>query len=567
MEQVTFNAVGRYRRETLNGRSYLVVPMTSLVPGVLPGSKGPLYYPPDQVSRNVRAWDGQPLTMYHPTDRFGNPAPAKHDAHTINKHRIGRVRNSVFDGKLKHEAWFNEAKTRNADRRWGTDVYDRIINGRPIELSTGLQTTNVQAPPGYVNHRGERYEGLIAMNYVPDHIAVLPNQTGACSLKDGCGVGVTNMTTNDLADKRSFLSKLAGWLGVTNDQPRHPKDGRYQGHVHPAAKAGFEDTRVVETELDPMEDDDEIEEADTDAPTGNENTSGKCKCGAVLENESDTCMNCMAKNAASCRCGGTCDDCKSKQTTNQEEAIMALTAEAKKAHVDFLVTNCECWKGEHNRKVLNSLPDENLVKLRKQTEDATTNALVVNQLREAFDADLNLVTTNAIPDFIKKKMEAKKGEDEADDSSVVDNDGGNDASFQSVKNSRRPTLAEWEASMPPEAQQTWNHAKTIVSEETARLTAALNAVATKETNPQRKNLIVNRLKAKPPVSELRDLLTLVQPAPTVNAQPALNLFPSYLGAAGGFDAPTLNRDEAGDDVLNTLTMDDIVAEERARKSA
>lgn len=248
---------------------------------------------------------------------------------------------------------------------------------------------------------------------------------------------------------------------------------------------------------------------------------------------------------------------------------MALTAEAKKAHVDFLVTNCECWKGEHNRKVLNSLPDENLVKLRKQTEDATTNALVVNQLREAFDADLNLVTTNAIPDFIKKKMEAKKGEDEADDSEVeeVENDGKNDASFQSVKNSRKPTLAEWEASMPPEAQQTWNHAKTIVSEETARLTAALNAVAAKETNAQRKNLIVNRLKAKPPVSELRDLLTLVQPAPTANAQPALNLFPSYLGAAGGFDAPTVNRDEAGDDVLNTLTMDDIVAEERARKSA
>ena len=37
------------RRESLHGRSYLVAPTTLIVPGVLNGSMGPLYYPPEDT--------------------------------------------------------------------------------------------------------------------------------------------------------------------------------------------------------------------------------------------------------------------------------------------------------------------------------------------------------------------------------------------------------------------------------------------------------------------------------------------------------------------------------------
>jgi hypothetical protein len=43
MFHLTANLVGRSRRETLNGREYIVAPVTLIVPGVLNGSKGALY--------------------------------------------------------------------------------------------------------------------------------------------------------------------------------------------------------------------------------------------------------------------------------------------------------------------------------------------------------------------------------------------------------------------------------------------------------------------------------------------------------------------------------------------
>ena len=57
METVVANFSGKARRETWDGREYLVAPATLIVPGVLNGSQGPLFYPPDE--RNDRACNGQ----------------------------------------------------------------------------------------------------------------------------------------------------------------------------------------------------------------------------------------------------------------------------------------------------------------------------------------------------------------------------------------------------------------------------------------------------------------------------------------------------------------------------
>jgi hypothetical protein len=40
---LTANAYGKARREVVNGRDFLVAPLTLIVPGVLHGSQGPLY--------------------------------------------------------------------------------------------------------------------------------------------------------------------------------------------------------------------------------------------------------------------------------------------------------------------------------------------------------------------------------------------------------------------------------------------------------------------------------------------------------------------------------------------
>lgn len=181
---------GRVQRVTRKGREYLVVHATMINPGVLNGSMGALHYPPEVCSQNVSAWDGIPLTVYHPTHPTTNePVSAK--AHGVwTRQGIGRTRNSRFDGKLRTTAWFDVQRTKDADQRLGTDIYNRLVNGQPIELSTGLFTSNVPARPGET-YNGRAYDQVV-VGMKPDHLAILHDQVGACSIRDGCGVGVVN---------------------------------------------------------------------------------------------------------------------------------------------------------------------------------------------------------------------------------------------------------------------------------------------------------------------------------------------------------------------------------------
>ena len=179
-QQVTSNFDGTVRRETLYGRDYLVAPVTMIVPGVLNGSQGALYYPPDELGNDPLAWNNMPIVVYHPTTD-GGPASAR-DPTILDKRQVGTVFNTVFNGRLQAEAWFDVERTKQIDRR----IYDSLERREPIELSTGLFTKNTPAQNG-AHYQGKPYQ-YIARNYRPDHLAILPDQVGACSLKDGCGV-------------------------------------------------------------------------------------------------------------------------------------------------------------------------------------------------------------------------------------------------------------------------------------------------------------------------------------------------------------------------------------------
>ncbi|GAF79791.1 unnamed protein product, partial [marine sediment metagenome] len=66
MCRITANLAGRTRYALLNERQHLVAPITLIVPGVLNGSQGALYYPPEEVKNSVAAWNYMPLVVYHP---------------------------------------------------------------------------------------------------------------------------------------------------------------------------------------------------------------------------------------------------------------------------------------------------------------------------------------------------------------------------------------------------------------------------------------------------------------------------------------------------------------------
>jgi len=180
-EQILANLSGRRTVADCEGREYIVTPMTLIVSGVLNGSEGPLYYPPEELERNVEAWNGMPLVVYHPNIN-GEHTSARTPA-IFTQRTVGQVFNARMQGnRLTAEGWFDVERTRAVDPR----VLDKLRNNEPIEVSTGLFTENERAAFG-ANHKGKRYTH-IARNYKPDHLAILPDQRGACSLKDGCGV-------------------------------------------------------------------------------------------------------------------------------------------------------------------------------------------------------------------------------------------------------------------------------------------------------------------------------------------------------------------------------------------
>lgn len=176
METLIANILGAMRREYMGGREFFVVPVSFLVHGVLNGSRGALYYPDHEIGKYPGLWNFIPLTNGH------TPVSAR-SPKVFEQYGLGYVfDDSIVNGggQRRGEAWFDILRTQELAPR----VYAKLLAGEKIEVSTGLYTEN---EPAQGTFNGKPYDG-IARNYRPDHLAVLLDQPGACSLQDGCGV-------------------------------------------------------------------------------------------------------------------------------------------------------------------------------------------------------------------------------------------------------------------------------------------------------------------------------------------------------------------------------------------
>lgn len=179
----------KFRRATYRGKEHIVVPVRMIVPGVLSGSKGPLYYPSDEIARNYKQWNGIPITVGHPTDIQGRSISANTPG-VLDKVGVGVIRNPRIDNNgLAAEAWIDAEKANRVDK----SILKNVFKRKPGEVSTGLYTDNEEAQAG-ANYKGKSYTH-IARNYSADHLAILPNQVGACSNQDGCGLMLNRRQT------------------------------------------------------------------------------------------------------------------------------------------------------------------------------------------------------------------------------------------------------------------------------------------------------------------------------------------------------------------------------------
>lgn len=183
LEHVTFNLLGtQAKRRKLEGRDHLVVPCVMITEGVHSGNRGPGLYTESEIAATVSAWNAMPAVVYHPEDGL-----TARDAQVLNDSSVGIVLNTQWDRKRKRltcDLWLDLNRTNQVDDR----IIDAIKNGQKLEVSTGLTLNRVNKSGEW---KGEPYE-WIAKNQRPDHLAILPDEVGACSIKKGCGLFVNS---------------------------------------------------------------------------------------------------------------------------------------------------------------------------------------------------------------------------------------------------------------------------------------------------------------------------------------------------------------------------------------
>lgn len=192
------------REETLNGRVYVVVPVTMMVEGVHQGSHGPLLHTASELGKIPESWNGIPVTVGHPV--VDGSFVSANSPQVLESWAIGNVFHTTLNGlSLKSEAWLEKSKLALHE-----NLNDRIENGEIIEVSVGVFSEDEMVEGTWHN---EQYIA-VAKNLRPDHLAILPNETGACSVKDGCGIRVNskNMKLNEKQLKVFKELKQQGYI-------------------------------------------------------------------------------------------------------------------------------------------------------------------------------------------------------------------------------------------------------------------------------------------------------------------------------------------------------------------
>lgn len=172
----------RLDRRMLDGREYAVAPAVLIKEGVLNGQ----FVPSEEIAAFVDSWNGRPIPVRHP--QVNGEFVSANSPAVLEASVIGALFGASMEGtKLKGELWIDTAKAVNM----GGDALTllaRMDAGQPVELSTGYYC-DVEQTSGY--HNGTFFEG-IQRNLRPDHVALLPDEVGACSVEDGCGAPRVN---------------------------------------------------------------------------------------------------------------------------------------------------------------------------------------------------------------------------------------------------------------------------------------------------------------------------------------------------------------------------------------
>lgn len=222
LQVIVANILGPGREVTHLGRQFFVAPTRIIVEGVLPGSMGNVYYPREENRKDVDSWNDMPLMGKGHPKRDGKLVSAR-TPQVLEKECVGRFYSAkvVNDGEqVAGESWFDVVDSDRVDPR----IMTALRKGESIEVSTGLYLQQRQLANAAVDRKG-RFYTRVAHSYRPDHIAVLVDNEGACSRKDGCGILVNGEGGTAVEwDFEAALAELGELLTVLNAMKKQPSD-------------------------------------------------------------------------------------------------------------------------------------------------------------------------------------------------------------------------------------------------------------------------------------------------------------------------------------------------------
>lgn len=146
---------------------------------------------------NPEAWDGVPVTISHPVSNGENVSATSPDQFA---NRIGHIFNTHVDGvNLKAEAYINIERAEDI----APGLVQSLLDGVQIDVSTGYFADD-EVKRGAVN--GRMYN-FVSHNISPNHLALLPDEMGACSWADGCGIRANRESDPEMKRLEAMINK------------------------------------------------------------------------------------------------------------------------------------------------------------------------------------------------------------------------------------------------------------------------------------------------------------------------------------------------------------------------
>jgi hypothetical protein len=183
------------RYKEYDGKQHIIIPVVMMKEGVHSGSRGPLLHIQEELEKFTASWNGIPVMVGHP-ERNGNYVSAN-DPEVSESERVGTIFNTYYEDGLKSEAWLDVEKL----KKRSPELLNKLREGKSIDVSIGV-FSDEEDKQGQWN--GEDYIS-VARNYRPDHLAILPDEIGACSFEDGCGIRVNKKGETKL-DLSTYVS-------------------------------------------------------------------------------------------------------------------------------------------------------------------------------------------------------------------------------------------------------------------------------------------------------------------------------------------------------------------------